>query len=325
MRAVLVRNPGGVDALEIVDLPRPEPGPGQILVRNFATALNRADILQRRGLYPPPPGDSEVLGLEFAGEVALTGPDASLFRRGDRVYGLTGGGGYAEFLVVDERLAVPIPDNLSFDAAAALPEAFYTANESLFHLGRLEADEAVLVHAGSSGVGTAAVQLARARGALVIATVGTDEKASACRALGAARTVNYRNEDFEAVVHDATGGLGVHVILDLIGAKYWEKNLDCLRKGGRLLVIGLLGGSKVSLDLGVILRRRLQVIGTALRTRSLEDKVAITRRFVAGVHPLILSGVVKPVIDRVYPLDEVRSAHERMEANLNTGKIILRM
>ncbi len=325
MRAVVAREPGGVDVLEIVDLPRPVPGPLEVLVRNFAAALNRADLLQRRGLYPPPPGDSDILGLEFAGEVAECGAGVRGLRRGDRVFGLVGGGGYAELLKVDHRLAVAIPDNLSYDAAAAVPEAFYTANESLFTLGRLAAGDVAVIHAGASGVGSAAIQLARARGAAVVATAGTAEKLEMCRLLGAARAVNYKEEDFAGAVRQFSSGRGADVILDLVGARHWENNVSCLREGGRLIVVGLVGGAKVTADLGVILRRRLQVIGTAMRVRSLEDKIEITRRFAEGVLPLLAAREVKPVIDSVYPLEEVRAAHERMEANLNAGKIVLRM
>jgi putative PIG3 family NAD(P)H quinone oxidoreductase len=325
MRAVLVKQPGGVEALELCELPQPRPGPREVLVRNFATALNRADLLQRRGLYPPPPGDSEVLGLEFAGEVAECGSDAKLYRRGDRVFGLTGGGGYGEFLCADERLAVPIPDNLSYDAAAAVPEVFYTAHETLFTLGGLAAGQCLLVHAGASGVGTAAIQLARAAGARTFATAGSPEKLRLCVELGAERALNYREGDFAPAVLELTGNRGVDVVLDLVGAKYWEQNLRSLRDGGRLLVVGLLGGAKVTADLWLLLRRRLHVIGSALRGRSLEDKIALTRRFREQVLPLIERGEVRPVIDRVFPLDEVRQAHERMEANLNLGKIVLRL
>jgi len=325
MRAVVCRKPGGVEVLEIVDIPRPQPGATDLLVRNFATALNRADLLQRRGLYPPPPGDSEVLGLEFAGEVAETGGDVRGFKRGDRVFGLVGGGGYGEFLTVHHGMAVPIPDNFSYEVAAAVPEAFYTANESLFTLGRLEGNEVALVHAAASGVGTAAVQLAAACGATVIATAGTAEKVEEARRLGATRAVNYREEDFVAVVKSLTSGKGVHIILDLVGAKYWERNLSCLQEGGRLLVVGFVGGARVNADLGVILRKRIAVIGTALRSRSVADKIAITQRFVDNVLPLLKRSEVKPVVDSVFPLEDVRAAHERMEANKNTGKIILRL
>jgi tumor protein p53-inducible protein 3 len=325
MRAVLARQPGGVEVLEIVDMPRPEPGPEDLLVRNFAAGLNRADLLQRRGLYPPPPGDPDILGLEFAGEVAAAGAAACCFQRGDRVFGLVGGGAYAEFLTVNAALASKIPDNLSFDAAAAVPEAFCTANESLFKLGKLAPGEIALVHAGASGVGSAAIQLASARGATVVATAGSPEKASFCKDLGAERAVVYKTDDFTSAVMDVSDGRGADVIIDLVGATHWERNLASLREGGRLIVVGILGGARVNLDLSVILHRRIQVIGTALRRRSRHDKIAITERFQQGVLPLLEAGRIRPVLDRVFPLEEVKAAHERMEANLNSGKIILRM
>ena len=325
MRGVVHSPPGDVESLTIAELPDLEPGPDQLLVRNFATALNRADLLQRRGLYPPPKGDSEILGLEFAGEVARAGNGVEGFQRGDRVFGLVGGGGYAEQVVVDHRLAVPIPDNLSYDLAAAVPEVFYTAGENLFTLGGLEQGQRLLVHAGASGVGTAAIQLARASGARILATAGTPEKLEYCRSLGADRVINHRKEDFAPAVKEWTEGEGVDVILDLVGAGYWERNLRSLKPGGRILIVGLLGGSRVEADLWYILRRRLQVIGSAMRGRCLEDKIAITERFRERVLPLIESGEIRPVLDRVYPFEEVRDAHRRMEENLNIGKIVLRL
>ncbi len=325
MRAVIVQLPGGPECLQIVERPRPVPGPSELLVRNFATALNRADLLQRRGLYPPPPGDSEVLGLEFAGEVAEVGSRVSGFQRGDRVFGLVGGGAYAEFLTVRYEMAVPIPDTFSFEAAAAVPEVFYTAGECLLELARLERGDVVLVHAGASGVGSAAIQLARATGALVVATVGSARKVDLCLRLGAARVVQYKDEDFRGAVNEVSGGRGADVVLDLVGAKHWDRSLECLREGGRLLVVGMVGGSRVSLDLWQVLRRRLQILGIAMRGRGIDDKIAIARRFRERVLPLLERGEIRPVLDRVFPLEEVRSAHERMEANLNEGKIVLRM
>ncbi|MCZ6793194.1 MAG: NAD(P)H-quinone oxidoreductase [Planctomycetota bacterium] len=325
MRAVTVARPGGVENLAISEVPDLEPGPGQLLVRNFATALNRADLLQRRGLYPPPAGESEILGLEFAGEVARTGADVEGFRTGDRVFGLLGGGGYAEQVVVDQRMAMPVPDHFSYDLAAAVPEVFFTAHENLFTLGRLAPGERVLIHAGASGVGTAAIQLARLRGAQVLATAGSPEKLRVCRELGADRAINYRDEDFASVVEQVTGNEGVDVILDLVGAPYWERNLRSLGPGGRLLVVGLLGGARVETDLGVVLRRRIQIIGSALCGRSREDKVAITGRFRREVLPLLERGEARPIIDRVFPIEEVEEAHRRMEQNLNCGKIVLRL
>jgi putative PIG3 family NAD(P)H quinone oxidoreductase len=325
MRAVKVRKAGGVEELEIVEVPDPEPMSGQLLVRVFATALNRADLLQRRGLYPPPPGESEILGLEWAGEIARVGPGVEGYDVGERVFGLCAGGSYAELIAIDHRLAVRIPDVLSFDAAAALPEAFYTAQETLFGLGGLSSGESVLVHAGASGVGSAAIQLARSTGARVIATAGTDEKLAKCRELGAELAISYRDSDFVDVIEAHLGPQSVDVILDFVGAAYWDKNLSLLRVGGRLLVVGLLGGAKVDANLGAILMRRLKILGMAMRGRPLEEKIEVTRRFEREILPRLESGELVPVIDSVLPFEDVREAHERMEANRNIGKIILRL
>ena len=325
MRAVKVREPGGVEQLEIVEVPDPQAGEGQLLVRVFATALNRADLMQRRGLYPPPPGESDILGLEWAGEVATVGENAGGFERGDRVFGLCGSGSYAELLAIDHRLAMTIPDVLSFDAAAAIPEAFFTANEALFTLGGLASGESLLVHAGASGVGTAAIQLARRRGARVYATAGSSEKVQRCRDLGTELAVEYRAEDFVQAITRHAGPRPIDVVLDFIGAEYFDRNLSLLRTDGRLLVVGLLGGASVEVDLGEVLRRRLRILGTAMRGRSLDDKVAITRRFRDDCLTCFESGELSPVIDSVLTFEEVREAHARMEANLNIGKIILRL
>ena len=325
MRVVKVRKPGGVEELELAEVPDPEPTPGQLLVRVFATALNRADLLQRQGLYPPPEGASEILGLEWAGEIACVGRGVQGFEVGDRVFGLCAGGGYAELIAIDHRLAVPIPDVLSFDAAAAIPEAFYTAQETLFGLGELSSGESVLVHAGASGVGSAAIQLARMRGARVIATAGAEEKLVRCRELGAELAIGYRDSDFVEAVEAHLGRESVDVILDLVGAQYWERNLSLLTIGGRLLVVGLLGGAKIEVNLGKILLRRLRILGMAMRGRPLEEKIEVTRRFEREILPRLETGDLVPVIDSVFPFEEVRDAHERMEANRNVGKIILRL
>jgi putative PIG3 family NAD(P)H quinone oxidoreductase len=319
-----VKEPGGPDVLEIVDLPEPGPGTGQLLVRNFAAGLNRADLLQRRGLYPPPAGESDILGLEFAGEVAAVGEGVEGFSRGDRVFGLCGGGAYAEFLVVDARLAVSIPSNMSYESAAAAPEAFYTAEDGLFSLGGLKEGQTVLVHAGASGVGTAAIQLAVAAGARVIATAGTAEKAAACEELGA-DGVNYREKDFAEAVAGLTAGEGVDLVLDLVGASYWDRNIASLRSGGRMVLLGLLGGASAEVNLGAVLSKRLSIIGSVMRSRSTEEKAEVTARFRERTLPLLESGELKTVVDSILPLEDVRQAHERMEENLNTGKIILRL
>jgi len=325
MRCVLAREPGGPDMLEIVDQPEPVAGSGQLLVRNFAAGLNRADLLQRRGLYPPPAGESDILGIEFAGEVAAVGEGVEGFSRGDRVFGLCGGGGYAEFLVVDARLAVEIPSNMSYESAAAAPEAFYTAEDGLFSLGELDADEVVLIHAAASGVGTAAIQLAVSAGARVIATAGTAEKVGSCEELGAALGVHYRERDFTEAVAEYTNGVGVDLVLDLVGASYWDRNIASLRAGGRLVLLGLVGGARAEADLGAVLAKRLSIIGSVMRSRAIEEKAEVTRRFRERTLPLLESGELKTVVDSILPLDDVRQAHERMEENLNTGKIILRL
>ena len=325
MRCVIVREPGGAEVLQIADLPEPVAAGGQLLVRNFAAGLNRADLLQRRGLYPPPAGESDILGLEFAGEVAAVGDGVEGFSRGDRVFGLCGGGAYADFLVVDERLALEIPPNMSYESAAAVPEAFYTAEDALFSLGRLKEGQVVLVHAGASGVGTAAIQLATAAGARVIATAGTAEKTAACRELGALAAVNYREADFADAVAEETGGEGVDLVLDLVGSSYWDRNIASLRTGGSLVLLGLVGGVKAEVNLAAILKRRLRIIGSVMRGRSIEEKAEVTGRFRERTLPLLESGELKAVVDSILPLEDVRQAHERMEENLNTGKIILRL
>lgn len=325
MKAVFARGAGGVDVLELRDVPPPEPAPGEVLVRVFAAGINRADILQRRGLYPAPSGAPEILGLEFAGEVAKSGGAVSDFAPGDGVFGLVQGGGYAEFLAVDARLVAPIPDHLSFDAAAAVPEAFITANENLCVLGGISRGERALIYAGASGVGSAAIQLARAVGARVIATAGTREKCAKCLDLGAERAVDRHREEIATAVLDWSDGRGVDVLLDLVGAAAFETSLRSIGAGGRWLVVGLVGGARVSLDLGEILRRRLRLFGNVIRTRSLRDRIAMVDRFRRDVLPLLTDRSVRPVIDRVYPLEDVRAAHSRMEENLNAGKIILRL
>ena len=324
MRAVVFDAPGGPEVLRIGELPDPAPGPQDLLVRNFAAGVNRADILQRRGRYPPPPGAPEVLGLEFAGEVVSAGAGVPGFERGDRVFGLVAGGGYAELVAVHHRLALPIPETLSFEGAAALPEAFMTAGENLFELGGLRPGDRVLVHAGASGVGSAAIQLARDAGIDPIATASTPEKRARCVALGASLALDYR-EDFAEAVLAATGGRGVDAVLDLVGGSHLERNLRCLAPGGRLLLVGLVGGARAEADLGAILRKGLRVIGSTLRGKSLEEKAAVAERFRARVLPRVEAGGVKPVLDRVYLIEDVRQAHERMERNESVGKIVLRM
>jgi putative PIG3 family NAD(P)H quinone oxidoreductase len=325
MRAILVREFGGPERLELATVEAPRLEPGQVEIDVVATALNRADLLQRRGLYPPPPGASELLGLECAGLVRATHGDAGPFRPGDRVMALLGGGGYAERVAVPHEQVMPIPPGLTFEQAAAVPEAFLTASEALFESGKLSTGEWVLIHAAAGGVGSAAVQLARQVGAKVIACAGSASKLEWLRELGADVVVNHREQDFEAVCRDQTDGRGVDVVLDFIGGAYAERHQRCLAEAGRWVVLGMLGGMEAKLDLSRILRRRLCITGLVMRSRPVADKAAIVRRFSERFLKLFEGGALLPQLDRMYPLAEARAAHERMEQNENIGKIVLRV
>ena len=323
MKAITFETPGAPDVLRLGELPTPVPGPDELLVRVRATALNRADTLQRRGLYPPPPGESEILGLELAGEVEAVGTSAQGFAPGDRVFGLVGGGGYAEKALIDARMAMRLPAGWDFATAAAVPEVFLTANETLFTLGGLQGGEAVLIHAGASGVGTAGIQMARHAGARVFVTAGSADKIARTVELGAEAGMNYKEEDFAARVRELTNKEGVDLVQDFVGAAYWQKNMQCLKTGGRLVLVGLMGGVKVEVDLNLIMRKRLHVIGSVMRSQSLENKIAITQRFRERWLPLLANGTLRPIIDTTFPLAEAAAAHRYMEENRNTGKIIL--
>lgn len=323
MRAIVIREPGGPEVLSLEEVPEPELGPGQIAIDVKATALNRADLLQRRGVYPPPKGESTLLGLECAGVVAAHGAGASGPPVGTRVMALLPGGGYAQRVVIPERMALPIPDALTFEQAAAIPEAFLTAQEALFALGRLEAGQAVLIHAAAGGVGSAAVQLAHAHGARVVATAGSRDKLDRVRGLGADTLVDYKAEDFAETVSQVTAGRGADVVLDFVGAAYFEKHMRCLAIGGRLVVIGVLGGVTAELNLAQLLMRRTQILGLVMRSRPVADKIAISRAFSRNWLPRFAGGALRPVVDSVFPLSDARAAHERMEQNANVGKIVL--
>jgi len=327
MKAIRITRRGGPEVLEIAELPTPVPGPDELLVDVRATALNRADLLQRRGLYPAPPGvPPDVPGLEFAGVVRDAGDRVHGFQPGDRVFGLLAGGGYAEKVIVHERMAMPIPDGLDFEEAAAVPEVFLTAYDALFRQCGLGSGEAVLVHAAGSGVGTAAVQLASAVSAgPIFGTAGSDDKLRRAEALGLHHGINYRTTDFRDFVLAETEGHGVQVLLDVIGAPYLERNLSCLSLRGRMILVGLMGGSQGAIDLAMVLRKRLRIFGTVLRSRPVEEKMAVTQDFCRHVLPLLRDGKVKPVVDRVFDFGEVAEAHRYMEANRNFGKIVLRV
>jgi len=279
--------------------------------------------MQRMGQYPPPPGESDILGLELAGEVEAVGAAVKDITPGDRVFGLVGSGGYAEKAVIDARMAMPIPAGWNFAQAAAVPEVFFTAQETLFTLGGLQEGETVLIHAAASGVGTAGIQMARETGARIFVTAGSAEKIHRCIELGATTGCNYKEQDFAEWVKEVTNGQGVDVIEDFIGAAYWERNLRSLKTGGRLVLVGLMGGVKVEANLGLLMTKRLQIFGSVLRSRPLADKIAITQRFRTKWLPLLAAGRIKPIVDRVFPLAQAVDAHRYMEENRNFGKIIL--
>jgi putative PIG3 family NAD(P)H quinone oxidoreductase len=323
MLAVVVDRPGDESALRLAELPDPEPGPGDLLIRVAATAVNRADLLQRRGLYPPPPGASETLGLECAGVVAGLGPGVIGWRPGDRVMALLAGGGYAQLAAVPAACALPVPERLTLAEAAAVPEVFLTVALSVFRLGGLPDGGALLVHGGGSGVGTAAIQMAKTARATVIVTAGSEEKCRRCLALGADRAVDYRTDDFVAAAREATGGRGVDVVLDPVGAPYLERNLAALATGGRLVVIATMGGGRAELDLTALLRRRLTVVGTTLRARPLDEKAALVAHFATRFLPLLADGRLNPVVDRVLPIAEVAEAHRVVAASEHFGKVVL--
>ena len=322
MKAILFDQPGGPEVLRYGDAPDPQLAEGELLVRVRATAVNRADTLQRRGGYPPPEGASPILGLELAGEVIEGLGD---WRPGDRVMAVVTGGGYAELATVPVGMAMRVPERLSFEAAAAVPEAFLTAYLNLFTLGRLQAGETVLIHAGASGIGTAAIQLARAAGAHVLTTAGSDEKLMRCRELGANVTINYKREAFRERVAEATGSRGVNLILDFVGAPYWDDNLAALATDGRLALIGFLGGSRGQIDIGLLMGKRLNVFGTTLRRTPLPQKIALAEAVAAFALQRFENGELRPVIDTVLPLEQAAEAHRQMESNRNVGKIVLRV
>jgi putative PIG3 family NAD(P)H quinone oxidoreductase len=325
MKAILITHPGGSEVLMYGEAPDPQIGPDDLLVRVHATAVNRADVAQREGNYPPPANASPILGLEIAGEVIQKGIAAGSWQVGDRVMAVITGGGYAELAVVPAGVAIRIPDVLSYEQAAAIPEAFLTAYLNLFALGRLQSGETALIHAGASGVGTAAIQLAHSAGAYVITTAGSDEKLAVCRALGAATTINYKSEAFADSVLKSTNRHGADVILDFIGAAYWNDNLKAAAIGGRLLLIGMLGGASGQLDIGMIMYKQLTVMGTTLRRTPLPQKITLTAAFADYALPRFENGELRPVIDSVYPLTDVANAHRLLERNGNTGKIVLRV
>lgn len=325
MQAIVIEQPGDESVLQLGSAPDPVLGPGEVRIDVAASALNRADLLQRQGMYPPPPGASPILGLECSGVISELGEGVSGWKLGDRVMALLAGGGYAEQVVVDAGSCMPVPPSLDLVEAAGLPEVCLTVFLNVFQLGGLEAGGWLLVHGGGSGIGTAAIQMAREAGARVIVTAGSDEKCARCRELGADVAVNYREADFAEAIAEATGGAGVDVILDSIGAPYLEANLASLAVGGRLVLIGLMGGAKAEIGLGALLMRRLQVMGSTLRARPEAEKAELARAFLARFGKALESGAIRPIIDEVLPLDEAAEGHRRMKASAHFGKILLRV
>lgn len=325
MKAVVITKPGGSDVLEIQERPKPEPGYGQIRVRVRASALNRADISQRRGNYPAPAGSpADIAGMEYAGEVDAAGPGTTMWRNGDRVMGIVGGGGHAEYLCVHERELLRVPKNLSLDQAAAIPEVFLTAYDALFNRLHLRVGETLLIHAVGSGVGTAALQVARVAGARVVGTARSADKLERAKVLGLDVAINAKDGDWVALVEEAMGTEAVHAILDLVGANYLDGNLRVIGSLGRMVVVGLGSGATAQLNMGVLLRKRLTIVGTVLRSRPLEEKIALARDFDTKLVALFEAGRLKPVVDRVFPFSAIRAAHDLMESNATFGKIVLR-
>ncbi|MDA0334029.1 MAG: NAD(P)H-quinone oxidoreductase [bacterium] len=323
MKAIVIDTESPNRALHWRDVADPIAGDGQVLVDVHATAVNRADLLQRAGHYPPPAGESEILGLEMAGVVMATGAQVRDWHVGDRVCGLLGGGGYAERVAVDARQLLPVPEGWSFERAAAVPEVFLTAWLNLFLEGQLRSGETVLIHAGASGVGTAAVQMARDANCEVLVTASTEGKRERCRQLGANFACDYRDTDFAAEIREFLGGDGVDVVLDVAGASHLARNLELLAPQGRLVLLALLGGAQGAIDLGLVLRKRLRLIGSTLRSRSAAEKGGIIGGFRAQFWDALLAGHIEPVIDRVLPIQEAAAAHDVIAGNGTIGKVVL--
>jgi len=323
MTAIAIRAPGGPDTLVPEQRPVPRPGEGEVLVKVAAAGVNRPDVMQRQGLYPPPKGATDIPGLEIAGEVVALGAGVKRWKLGDKLMALVVGGGYAEYCLAYGSHCLPVPANLSLAEAAAIPETFFTVWHNTFERGHLKSGETFLVHGGSSGIGTAAIQLGKAFGAKVITTAGTNEKCEACRKLGADVAVNYKTEDFVAQTKAATGGKGADVVLDIVGGDYIERNYEAAAIEGRIVQIAFQGSPKATVDFRRIMLKRLTHTGSTLRARSVSDKGAIARAVEAQVLPLIAAGRVKPVMDKTFPLAEAAAAHARMEASAHIGKIVL--
>jgi NADPH:quinone reductase len=323
MTVIEIAAPGGPEQLKPNKRPVPQPGDQEVLVRVAAAGVNRPDVMQRQGRYPPPPGASDLPGLEVAGEIAALGSNVSGLSVGDKVTALLAGGGYAEYAIAAAPLCLPVPSGISVVEAAAIPETFFTVWTNLFDRGRCKAGDTVLIHGGTSGIGTTAIQLAAAWGARVFATAGSDDKARACERLGAARGINYRTEDFVEVIRAATGGAGVDVTLDMVAGSYVARNLEIAAIDGRVVMISLLGGSRAEVNLGLILTKRLTLTGSTLRSRTVAQKAQVAEAVQKNIWPLLAAGRVRPVIHATFPLAEAAAAHRLMETSNHIGKIVL--
>lgn len=323
MRAITIREPGGPGVLQLEELPVPEPASDEVLVKVAAAGINRPDCLQRQGLYPVPPDASPLPGLEIAGTVTAVGDDVTCWNVGDEVMALTHGGGYAEYCVVNEGHCLAKPASLSFTEAAAIPETFFTVWYNVFMRAKLEPGESLLVHGGSSGIGTTAIQLARAFGCTVFTTAGSDEKCRFCEQLGARHAFNYKAGDWQARLSELTDGNGVDVVLDMVAGPYVQKNLESLARDGRYAIIAFLQGPRAELNLRVVLTKRLTVTGSTLRPQTIDEKSAIAQNLKSGVMPLLETGSVRPVVDSSFSLGDASAAHELMESSKHMGKIVL--
>ncbi len=323
MTAIVIRAPGGPEALVPERRPVPQPADGEVLVKVAAAGVNRPDVMQRQGLYPPPKGVTDIPGLEIAGEVVALGVNAARWKPGDRVMALVVGGGYAEYCPAHESHCLPFPPSLSMNEAGAIPETFFTVWHNVFERGGLKSGETLLVHGGSSGIGTTAIQLAKQFGSRVIVTAGSEQKCAACRELGADLAINYKTEDFVAATKAATGGKGADVILDMVGGDYIERNYEAAAVEGRVVQIAFQGSPKATVDFRRIMLKRLHHTGSTLRSRSVADKGAIARAVEKNALPLVAAGKVRPVIDSTFPLTEAAAAHARMESSQHIGKIVL--
>jgi putative PIG3 family NAD(P)H quinone oxidoreductase len=323
MSVVEIAAPGGPEQLKLAQRPVPRPGDGEVLVRVAAAGVNRPDVMQRQGRYPPPAGASDLPGLEIAGEIAALGPKVSGLSIGDKVTALLSGGGYASYAVAAAPLCLPLPEGISLVEAAAIPETFFTVWTNLFDRGRCKAGDTVLIHGGTSGIGTTAIQLAAAWGARVFATAGSDDKARACERLGAVRGINYRTQDFVEVMRAETGGNGVDVTLDMVAGSYVARNLEIAALEGRIVMISLIGGARAEVNLGTILTKRLTLTGSTLRSRTVAQKAEVADAVKKNIWPLLAAGRVRPIIHATFPLAEAGEAHRLMESSNHIGKIVL--